>query len=62
MSKTTNKFSPEVRQRATRMVLDYEAKLPFRSRPQRKLFPLFSLFGLFAHEPIRQCDIHCSGP
>jgi len=26
MSKTTNKFSPEVRQRAVRMVLDHEAE------------------------------------
>ena len=26
MSKTTNKFSPEVRQRAIRIVLDHEAE------------------------------------
>ncbi len=30
MSKTTNKFSPEVRQRAVRMVLDHEAEHPPR--------------------------------
>lgn len=30
MSKTTNKFSPEVRQRAIRMVLEHEAEQPSR--------------------------------
>jgi transposase-like protein len=30
MSKTTNKFSPEVRARAGRMVLDHEGEHPFR--------------------------------
>ena len=30
MSKTTNKFAPEVRQRAVRMVLDHEADYPSR--------------------------------
>jgi transposase-like protein len=30
MSKTTNKFSPEVRARAVRMVLDHEAEYPSR--------------------------------
>lgn len=28
MSKTTNKFPPEVRKRAIRIVLDHEAELP----------------------------------
>jgi transposase len=30
MSKTTNKFAPEVRARAIRMVLDYEMNYPSR--------------------------------
>jgi transposase len=30
MSKTTNKFSPEVRARAVRMVLDHESEYPSR--------------------------------
>ncbi len=30
MSKTTNKFSPEIRQRAVRMVLDHECDYPSR--------------------------------
>ena len=30
MSKTTNKFSPEVRERAVRMVLDHQADYPSR--------------------------------
>ena len=30
MSETTNKFSPEVRARAVRMILDYESDYPSR--------------------------------
>lgn len=38
-SKTTNKFSPEVRARAVRMVLDHEAEHPARCRLSRIVSP-----------------------
>ncbi|AZB71284.1 hypothetical protein [Cereibacter sphaeroides] len=36
MSKTTNKFSPEVRERAVRLVLDNEAAGAHREHPARR--------------------------
>ena len=49
MSKTTNEFAPEVRERAVRMVLGREGKHPFRwRRPSFSEFLHRSRVGLQA--------------
>ncbi|GAA6174436.1 hypothetical protein NBRC116593_03550 [Sulfitobacter pacificus] len=49
MTKTTNKYSPEVRERAVRMVLDGVG--------QQRDWPLDGSFGPSPAEPVRSTDL-----
>jgi transposase len=57
MSKTTNKFSPEVRQRAVRMVLDHECDYPSRWSAVVSVADKIGCAPQTLHEWVKRTDI-----
>jgi transposase len=58
MSKTTNKFSPEVRARAVRMVLDHEADYPSRWTAVVSVADKIGCAPQTLHEWVKRADIN----
>jgi transposase len=60
MSKTTNKFSPEVRTRAVRMVLDHESDYPSRWTAVVSVADKIGCAPQTLHEWVKRADIDSS--
>ena len=57
MSKTTNKFSPEVRQRAVRLVLDHEASIPRAGRRSARSRPRSAARAQTLNEWVKKAEV-----
>ena len=60
MSKTTNKFSPEVRNRAIRMVLDHEAEHPSRWAAVSSIAAKIGCSPATLHEWVKKTEVDSS--
>ena len=60
MSKTTNKFSPEVRNRVIRMVLDHEAEHPSRWAAVSSIAAKIGCSPATLHEWVKKTEVDSS--